>query len=242
MIEYTQDYLLDKQIKVFQPIDGYRASSDAVILSSLIKNSAASEQILDIGSGTGAISLCLAHRFPQTQITGLEIQPELAELSNLSAQSNGMDNLKFINCDIRHPLPEIKNCSFHHVITNPPYTDHDMPSPNLGKATAHNHQQFNLTSWIGFALKMLRPKGYFYTINRTEAIDEIMASLYKKTGEITIIPLFSKSDQPAKRILVSARKNSKAPTRILPGIIIHSDDGNYTAAAHQILRLGKSIF
>ena len=36
MIPYTNDYLLDKQVKIFQPIDGYRASTDAVFLSSLL--------------------------------------------------------------------------------------------------------------------------------------------------------------------------------------------------------------
>ena len=79
MIEYTNDYLLDKKVKIFQPVNGYRASTDAVLLSSLvrIKNG---DGILDVGSGTGAVSLCLAHRLQNLnpQITGLEIQPELA--------------------------------------------------------------------------------------------------------------------------------------------------------------------
>ncbi|MBQ1612591.1 MAG: methyltransferase [Alphaproteobacteria bacterium] len=74
MPAYTNDYLLDKKIKIFQPVDGYRASSDAVLLSSAIQKVKTGETILDLGSGTGAISLCLAHRFPQANITGFEIQ------------------------------------------------------------------------------------------------------------------------------------------------------------------------
>ena len=101
MIDYTNDYLLDKKVKIFQPVNGYRASTDAVLLSSLvqIKNG---DDILDVGSGTGAVSLCLAHRLQNQnpQITGLEIQPELAELSNASAQANGFST-RFLNCDIR---------------------------------------------------------------------------------------------------------------------------------------------
>ena len=33
---YTNDYLLDRQVKILQPVDGYRASTDAVFLSSLV--------------------------------------------------------------------------------------------------------------------------------------------------------------------------------------------------------------
>ena len=59
MAEYTNDYLLNRQVKIFQPVDGYRASTDAVILSSLIQKVKKNDKILDVGSGTGAISLCL---------------------------------------------------------------------------------------------------------------------------------------------------------------------------------------
>ena len=56
--KYTHDYLLDKQIKIFQPEDGYRTSSDAVLLSSLVtvKNG---DSILDVGSGSAQwLSVC----------------------------------------------------------------------------------------------------------------------------------------------------------------------------------------
>ena len=241
MPDFTADYLLDKQIRIFQPVDGYRASTDAVFLSSLISQVKANEQILDVGSGTGAVSLCLAHRFPQNKIIGLEIQSKLAELSNMSAAANGFENLQYLNFDIQQPQTVLPYGSFHHVISNPPYSDHDMPSPKLGKATAHNFRDFHLSEWIDFMLKMLRPQGYFYMVNRAEAVDEILACLYKKTGAIDIVPLYSKVDQPAKRVLISARKNSKAPTKIEQGLIVHNRDGSYTEKAHCILRLGESM-
>ena len=79
MTEYTNDYLLNLKVKIFQPVDGYRASTDAVLLSSLPHNIKNGDKILDVGSGTGAISLCLAHRLHHhnVQINGLEIQPQL---------------------------------------------------------------------------------------------------------------------------------------------------------------------
>lgn len=245
MQKYTHDYLLNKRIKIFQPINGYRASTDAIILSSLIAQTKKNETILDVGSGTGAISLCLAERFKETgvKITGLELQPDLAELSNLSADANGFSSfLTYINADIRGKIKEVEPCSFNHVITNPPYTEHDMPSPNQGKSLAHNHHDFSLEAWIKFCIKMLKPQGWFYMINRSEAIDEILSVIRRKLGNIKVIPLYSKASQDAKRVIIAARKDSKAPTIISKGMVVHQDDGEYTTAAHKILREGTNFF
>ena len=243
MDNYSHDYLLDKRVKIFQPLNGYRASTDAVILSSMVSKVKKGETILDVGSGTGAISLCLASRFAEKQplITGLELQQELAELSNLSAHTNNFDSfLKYINCDIKNKPQEIKNCSFNHVISNPPYSENDMPSPNKSKALAHNHNNFSLQEWIAFFIKMIAPLGHFYMINRAEALDEILASIHGKLGHIEVIPLFSKSGLDAKRVIVRAQKDNHTPTKIHSGLIIHENNGEYTPISHQILRLGKS--
>ncbi|MBQ8465869.1 MAG: methyltransferase [Alphaproteobacteria bacterium] len=244
MLNYTQDYLLDKRVKIFQPVNGYRASTDAIMVSSLVHKIKENDKILDVGSGTGAISLCLAERFKtqNPQIIGLELQPELTALSNLSAQANHFENiLHYFQCHIKNKPDFIKPCSFQHVISNPPYTDHDMPSPNASKAQAHNHTDFNLNEWIQFCIKMLAPQGMFYMINRAEAVDDILFAIHKKLGNIKIIPLFTKDLSKAKRVMIVAKKDSKAPTEILPAFIVHSDEG-YTPKAFDILRSGKSFF
>ena len=245
MPNYTQDYLLNKQVKIFQPVDGYRASTDAVMVSSLVSHIKNGDKILDVGSGTGAISLCLASRFQKQapQIVGLELQRELSELSNMSAEANGFCGiLHYYNCNIKDKLDFINPCSFQHVISNPPYSDHDMPSPNSGKAKAHNHTDFNLTEWIRFMIKMIAPQGMFYMINRAEAIDEILCAAHGKLGNIKLIPLFTKEAPKAKRIMVVAKKDAKTPTEILPPFTVHTADGGYTEKAFKILREGLSFF
>lgn len=244
--EYTNDYLLDKQVKILQPVDGYRASTDAVLLAGSVSGKLKNARILDVGSGTGAVSLCLAQRLQNdnVQICGLEIQPELAELSNLSAAQNNFSFVNFYNIDIRHKPQDtnLQPCSFDIVISNPPYSDHDMPSPNKSKATAHNHTDFNLSKWLAFCLKMAKPFGKIYLINRVEALSEIGAFFRGKAGNITILPIYSKAGQNAKRIIVSAQKDSKAPDCILPPFFVHNADGQYTAQAQKILRDGCGLF
>ena len=241
MDNFTNDYLLNKKVRILQPVDGYRASSDAVLLASLIENIKLSDTILDVGSGTGAVSLCLAYRFPENHITGLEIQPQLADLAKQSADINNFANLVYYQADIRQKKLPVSPCSFNHVITNPPYSEHDRPSPNLSKALAHNHTDFTLNEWLKFCLKMLKPFGKIYLINRVEAIDEILNTFSKRAGGIKIIPVYSKPGQQAKRILISAQKDSKAPTVICPPFYMYSSDGTYTRASDKSLRKGKSL-
>lgn len=245
MPQYTEDYLLDKRVKIFQPVDGYRASSDAVLLSAMVADIKSGSRILDVGSGTGAVSLCLAERLQAQNVTirGVEIQAELAELSNMSAAADNFDFVRFYNADIRQKLPQedLRPCSFDVVISNPPYSEHDMPSPNASKAAAHNHQDFDLGKWLAFCLKMTKPFGRIYMVNRVEALPQICTELHGKSGGLTILPLYSKAGQEAKRVIVSAQKDSKAPCRILPPFVTHDADGQYTAEAEKILRQGLSF-
>ena len=238
-MDYTKDYLLNKQITVFQPKDGYRASTDAVLLSAAL-NARKNDTILDVGSGTGAISLCIAERFKDynVKIIGLEIQKELVELSNKSSIENGFDGfLTYICHDIKTPFKP----RFNHIITNPPYSEGDMPSPNKNKAIAHNHQDFSLKEWITFCIKRLEPQGFFYIINRAEATTEILSTISGKLGNIKIIPLYSKKGQDAKRVIITAQLDSKAPAKITPGLIIHDENGKYTNDAEKILRDGQKL-
>lgn len=242
---YTEDYLLNKKVKIFQPKDGYRAAIDAVFLAAAVDEKKIKDKmkILDIGSGTGAVSLCLAKRLQdkKIEITGLEIQKELVELANKSAKANGFNFLHYELCDIRGKNND-KAGHFDFVVTNPPYSDHDMPSPNESKKQAHNMENFNLTSWLSFALKMLKPKGYIAIINRTEALNEILKAMHNKAGNIQIIPIYSKQGQQAKRILIVAQKGSHGLTSILPPLYTHNEERGYSEKAEEILRGAKGYF
>ena len=241
MISYSEDYLLDKKIKIYQPIGGYKTSSDAVWAAAAVNNIKDGDNILDVGAGCGAISLCLAERIKQKNINilGIEKQKELYDAAMRNAKENNFNFVDFINNDIFSA--NIKPCSFAHVVTNPPYALDDMPSPNVSKAKAHNFDNTDLEKWLEFCIKMLKPKGCLYIINRTEALEKILVTISSKMGKIEILPLYSKKGQSAKRIIVRAQKDSKTPLVLHEGIVVHNDDGNYSEIAQAVLRHGDAI-
>lgn len=237
-----QDYLLNKTVKIYQPEGLYHASTDAVWLAAAVTKVKNEEKFLDVGSGTGAVSLCLASRFrnKKIEITGLDIQKELVDASNASANANGFSFVTFEQIDILQN--KYKPCSFNHVITNPPYLLNDMESPNLSKATAHNFSKQSLHKWIDFCIKALKPQGKFYMINRADALDYIITELYERLGGIEILPLFSKpNDLKAKRVIVRAQKDCRSPLILHKPIYVHNQDNSHTEEAVRILRSGLSI-
>ena len=78
----TLDRLFDGRLKVLQPAKGYRFSVDALLLAAFFQERQA-DHVLEIGPGSGIISLILALRTDTLHLTGIEIQEDLADLARL---------------------------------------------------------------------------------------------------------------------------------------------------------------
>ena len=106
---------------------------------------------------------------------------------------------------------------------------------------ANRESTVDLAAWLRFAITMLRPKGTLVMIHRADRLDDLLAALQGKVGEIVLFPLWPKTNRPAKRVLIRARKAMQTPLSLLPGLVLHEEDGRYTAAADQVLRDGAGL-
>jgi len=238
----TEDRLLDGKVLLRQPEDGYRAAIDPVMLAAAV-DTAEGEMVLDLGSGVGAASLCLAARVPTCRVFGLEMQPTLVSLARQNIEINGFaGRVESMIGTLQAPPPRLAPGSFHHVMTNPPYNAAEgTPSENAGKDAANREGEVDLAAWMRFAVNMLRPKGSLTVIYRADRLDELLAALHKKAGEIVIIPLWPKRGRPAKRVLVKARKGIATPLTLTAGLVLHEEDGRYTGLADDVLRRGEAL-
>ncbi len=91
----TEDALLDGRVRLRQPVAGYRAATDPVLLAAACP-ARAGESALDLGCGAGAAALCLAARVAGMDLHGLEVQPAYAALAreNAGARACGADGAR----------------------------------------------------------------------------------------------------------------------------------------------------
>ncbi len=177
-------------------------------------------------------------RVPGCALTGVDIQQPLIDLAIKNAALNGIsERARFICSDIRQTVATINDRNFQQVLMNPPYLEDGChtPSPNASRAIA-NGGDANLEDWIRFAFQKLVKGGTLTMIHRADRLDDVLTAFgVEDFGSIRVYPLWSKASQPAKRVIVSARKHKKAPLVMHAGMIIHQDDGKYTEDADKIL-------
>ncbi len=239
----TEDALLGGRIRLLQPRDGYRAAIDPVFLAAAVA-AKPGERILDLGSGVGTAALCLLSRIPEVEITGLEIQSDLVELSRQNAAVNGLAaRFEALQGDILSLPASLTPESFDHVICNPPYlaSGAARPSPNPARTTANHEGDAELSDWIEAAVGLVHRKGSITFIHRADRIDTLIHGLTVPTGGLRIFPLWPKAGKAAKRVLLQSRKAVASPTVMASGLVLHEKDGQFTEAADAILRRGAAL-
>ena len=236
---WSEDQLLNGRVTVCQPLTGYRVAIDPILLAAAVP-AKPGEQVLDLGSGTGVASLCLAARVEGVFITGLELQTGLIDLAGHSAKLSGCrDRVSFVSGDVLDPPAAILEQQFDHVIANPPYMakESGFPPPDPMKAIAHVEGEAVLADWMTLARKLVKPEGTITFIHRYDRRDELLAGLLITEWAITMYPLWSKTfGGAARRVIIQAHGQRNAETIVAPGLVLHEADGSYTPQVDEVLR------
>ena len=237
ILERGGEMFLGGRVRVEQPQTGFRSGLDAVMLAAAIP-ARAGEMALELGSGSGTASLCLAARVPHLDIAGVEIVPDLAALAGRNARVNGVAaGVTFTNADVFTLPPNLRR-EFDHVLVNPPFHGEGQTPPDPGRARALKDDG-QLTDWLKLGLQRTVSGGYFTAILRADRLNEALAAL--PAGGINIYPLWPRAGEAAKRVILQVRKGSASPCALLQGLILHEASGAYTAEADAVLRCGAAL-
>lgn len=185
--------LMGGRVKMYR--GHYNPTSDAVWLAAFAPRGA--KTVLDVGIGTGGVSLCLLANNPDMDITGIDISDDMLTACRDNAELNGA-NIELLNADI---ATWRTNRTFDLVITNPPYFS--------GTPAKHNaHHNADLPEWVARCISRVRPMGTFCIITDAATAGVVIAQMAKKLGDITMFPLFGARDT-AERVLLSGRLGSR---------------------------------
>ena len=245
MTETRDDWFLGGRLAITQPVVGYRAATDPVLLAAAVP-ARAGDNVLDLGCGVGTAALCLGARVAGLALAGLEVQPDYAALARANAKRAGQA-MEVVEGDLREMPAALKARSFDVVMANPPYHPaHDIPSPDAARDRA-NRLDAGVDEWVMAALSRTRPGGHVVLIQRVERLPEIVAALSGPAGDVSVLPLAAREGRPAKRVIVRARKSSKGPFRLAAPLVLHSgavhlsDRDDFSQAATAILRGGAAL-
>jgi tRNA1(Val) A37 N6-methylase TrmN6 len=231
----VSETFLDGRVNVTQPQTGFRSGLDAVMLAAAVP-ATAGQCVLELGAGAGTVSLCLAARVPGLLVTGVEREASLTALAQDNATANGA-HCTFVAADIFALPAELKR-DFDQVFANPPFHGEGQASPDETRAAALMDGG-QLADWLKLGLQRTVSGGFFTTILRADRLNEALAALPEKG--VCAFPLWPRAGEAPKRVIVQARKGSRAPFNLLPGLVLHREDGSWTPEAEAVLRRGSAL-
>lgn len=237
----SRDAFLGGRLRLWQPVSGYRAGVDPVLLAAAVP-ARTGEHVLDLGCGAGAAMLCLAARVPGLVLAGVERQADYAELARRNAMDAGHEVEIAEACLTRLP-PMLTARSFDHVIANPPYfrAAARAAAPDPGRAAARG-EETPLATWVEIAARRLRPRGYLHLIQRAERLPELLSVAGARLGSLEVLPLAARDGRAPDLVILRARKGGRAPFRLHAPLILHEgavhlrDGDSYRPWAQAVLR------
>lgn len=123
-----------------QAPSGQRINTDSCVFGSLIGGLEASpKHIIDIGTGTGLLALMLAIRFPESSITAVEPEVDIANVARENFNSSAWRERIDLKTNRAQDLPDDLNESFDFVVCNPPYFQNSsLSNDRLRDVARHN--------------------------------------------------------------------------------------------------------
>ncbi len=223
--------------RIIQDPDRFCFGMDAVLLSGFA-TAKKGDKVLDMGTGTGIIPILMEAKTDAEHLTGLEIQPESADMALRSVQLNGLeDKISIVTGDIKEAKNLFPKASFQVITSNPPYMigQHGLMNPHSEKAIARHEVLCTLEDVIENAAALLVPGGHFYMVHRPFRLAEIMTTLVKYRLEPKRMQLvYPYIDKKPNMVLIEAARGGKSRLQVEKPLIVYEKPGVYTPEIYDV--------
>lgn len=222
------DYLPGCNYKIWQAGSVFSFTTDAVFLGNF-PHVVRQAKVLELGCGTGAISMLLEHR-GAAQVTAVDCNPEVTELFRKSVVENGLESkIQVLDGDILNYKKLFQPESMDLVAANPPYRNSGNQRV-VGTAACHEVTA-TLEDFFKAAAYAVRYRGRFALVQLPERFAESMALAAKYGLQPKRLQwVHSKLDRSAWIFLMEMVKGGSYGMEVLPPLIMYQEDGSYTEA------------
>ncbi len=243
--DVTEDVLLGGKVRIRQPARGYRVNVDTLLLAAaahpLAGMGGERARVVEIGCGVGAALIALAARCEparSVEFVGIERDPRFAALARENVALNGQSHrIEIRQADALDPAETFG--LFDYILFNPPYdAEGEGRAPSQARRGAYIAER-PIGDWIKIWSNRMRANARMTLIHRAHRLGAILEALEGRLGGIAVLPIRPCHNKPARRVLVQARKGSRAPLEILKGLDLHPDSKSsdkYTPEAGAVLR------
>lgn len=233
------DDLGRKGYRIIQNPSSFCFGIDAVLLTGFAKIKKGSS-VIDFGTGTGIIPILLEAKTEAAHLTGLEIQPESADMARRSVTLNHLEEkITILEGDIREASMLVGSGSFDVVTSNPPYMigEHGLTSENRQKMIARHEVMCTFEDIAREASRVLKTRGTFYLVHRPFRLVELFMTMTKYSLEPKRMKLVHPFvDKEPNMVLIEAKKGGKSRITIESPLIVYKEAGVYTDEIYDIYK------
>lgn len=202
-----------KQFDIVQEHAAMKVGTDSDLLGTL---AAGGTNILDIGTGTGIISLMMAQRFPDAKITAIDIDENAIQDASVNFANSPFSNrLSLTHISFQDFLEDTSEKeAFDCVVCNPPYFDKSLECDNLSKTRARHSSSLPFHVLIKGAYDLLVSGGVFSVCIPPEVLEDFSAECLfcgfwlKDIYKIKSVP----EKEPKRYVLVHQKGNPGTTT------------------------------
>ncbi len=224
-------------LNILQKKKGYRFSVDSILLAHFVRLREG-QKVVDLGTGSGIIPIILATKHKSTEIWGVEIQEELAEMAERNVVINHLQGrVHILQDDVRNLTDRFESEAFDIALTNPPYRKIRSGRLNIHreKAVARHEIKSSLTDMAKIASHLLRPKASFCLIYPAVRLADLITAVRGSDLEPKRLRLVHPNvEKDAQLVLVEAVKAGRQGIEIYPPLFIHDLNGQYTEEMQSI--------
>ncbi len=243
----SRDSLFDGDLICFQHRNGYRFSIDSVLISHFL-DVKQGDRILDLGTGSGIISMILMYRWrcKVKEVTGIEVQPGLAELARKNFRANSFEqSCRVWTCNIKEINIMLKPESYEKIVCNPPfYTPASGRTNKNSESRIARHQILatlhDFLSASAFAVKNGGAVYFIYPAARMSEFISFAEKIRLAVKKIQFVYSYPNEDAPARLILIQCIKNGGAGNEVLPPFYIYCEkNGDFSPEMQNFYKKNK---